>query len=67
MEIDVQRIVEKVIAENEEKGLLAQCDLHDIIRETVPEITSEMRRLIVEGGYTGAITINKVPILRRKE
>lgn len=67
MEIDVEKIVERVISENEEKGLLAQCDLHDIIREMVPKITSEMRRLIVEGGYTGGITINKVPILRRKE
>lgn len=67
MEIDVEKIVKRVIAGNEEKGLLAQCDLHDIIRQLVPEITSEMRRLIVEGGYTGGITINKVPVLRRKE
>ena len=67
MEIDVEKIVEWVIAENEEKGLLAQCDLHDIIREMVPGITSEMRRLIKEGGYVGSITINKIPVLRRKE
>lgn len=63
----MKKIVERVIAENEEKGLLAQCDLHDIIREMVPDITSEMRRLIMEGGYTGSITINKIPVLRRKE
>lgn len=67
MEIEVERIVEQVIAENEKKGVLAQCDLHDIIRTITPDLTSEMRRLIKEGGYVGSITINKIPVLRRKE
>lgn len=68
MEINVERIVEKVIAEYEGKGKApAQCDLHDIIREIAPDITSEMRRLIKEGGYVGSITINKIPVLKRKE
>ena len=68
MEIDVEKIVEKVITDCESRGEgPVQCDLHDIIRAVAPDKTSEMRRLIKEGGYTGSITINKIPVLRRKE
>lgn len=68
MEIDIERIVAKVIADKESraKGPI-QCDMHDIIRDIIPDITNDMRRLIKEGKYEGSITINKIPILRKKD
>ena len=67
MEVDIEKIVECVIAEKEGKGKApAQCDLHEILKAIVPGITEEMRRLVREGKYEGSITINKVPILRKK-
>lgn len=68
MEIEIAQIIEQVITEQEKKGKgPAQCDLHDIIRTITPAITDEMRSLVKSGRYQGAITINKIPILRRKE
>lgn len=67
MEIDIERIVEGVIAEKESKGKApAQCDLHEILKAIAPGITAEMRRLVREGKYDGSITINKVPVVRKK-
>ncbi len=67
VEINIETIVEQVIADNQSNGKLPQCDLHDIIRAIVPGITAEMRRLVKSGKYTGSITINKIPVLRRKD
>ena len=67
MEIDVKSIVAQVIAEKEGKGKApAQCDLHEILKAIAPGITAEMRRLVREGKYDGSITINKVPVVRKK-
>lgn len=67
MEIDVESIVAQVIAEKESKGKApAQCDLHEILKVIVPGITAEMRRLVREGKYDGSITINKIPVVRKK-
>lgn len=68
MEINIETIVEQVIAEKQSKGKApADCNLHDIFRSIEDDIKKEMRQLIVSGKYQGAITINKVPVLRRKE
>ncbi len=68
MEINIETIVEQVIAEKESKRKApADCNLHDIFRSIEDDIKKEMRQLIVSGKYQGAITINKVPVLRRKE
>ena len=67
MEIDIEQIVDRVIEENEAAGRLPQCDLHDIFRNLEDGVKAEMRRLIMEGKYQGSITINKVPVLRRRE
>lgn len=67
MNIDIEQIVERVIAEKESKGKApAQCDLHEILKAIVPGIKDEMRRLIKEGKYQGSITINKIPVLRKR-
>ena len=67
MEIDVESIVAQVIAEKESKGKApAQCDLHEILKAITPGITAEMRCLIREGKYDGSITINKIPVVRKK-
>lgn len=67
MDIDIEKIVEGVISTYERNNTNAQCDLHDIFRMIEDDIKSEMRRLIKEGKYQGSITINKIPVLRRKE
>lgn len=67
MEIDIERIVAQVIAGKEGKGKApAHCDLHEILKAIAPGITTEMRRLVREGKYDGSITINKVPVVRKK-
>lgn len=67
MEIDIESIVAQVIAEKEGKGKApAQCDLHEILKAVAPGITAEMRRLVREGRYAGSVTINKVPVVRKK-
>lgn len=67
MEINVESIVAQVVAEKEGKGKApAQCDLHEILKAIAPGITAEMRRLVRDGKYDGSITINKVPVVRRK-
>lgn len=67
MEIDIESIVAQVIAEKESKGKApAQCDLHEILKAIAPGITAEMRRLVREGKYDGSITINKIPVVRKK-
>ena len=68
MEIDIETIVEQVIAGKQSKGKApADCNLHDIFRYIEDDIKKEMRQLIVSGKYKGSITINKIPVLRRKE
>lgn len=67
MKIDIEQIVERVIKGAETAGKLPQCDLHDIFRHIENDIKAEMRRLIMEGKYQGSITINKVPVLRRRD
>lgn len=66
MEADIEKIVDGVIADKEAQGKMPQCDLHEIIRAIVPEIISEMRQLVKEGKYEGAVTINKVPMVIKK-
>ncbi len=68
MEINIENIVEQVIAEKRSKGKAPNdCSLHDIFRYIENDITNEMRILIKSGRYEGAVTINKVPVVRRKE
>lgn len=67
MEIDVEKIIAQVIEDKVQQGVApAQCDLHDILRNIIPGITDAMRQLAKQGKYQGAITINKIPVLRRK-
>lgn len=68
IKIDLESVVLKVIAEKEEKGQAPiQCDLHDIVRTIEGELIDGMRKLVISGEYEGAITINKIPIVRRKD
>ena len=68
MEINIENIVEQVIAEKENNGKApTDCNLHDIFRFIEDDIKNEMRQLIVSGKYKGSITINKIPVLRRKD
>lgn len=66
MNVNIEETVGQIIADRESEGRLPQCDLHDIIRKIEPEIIGEMREMIKSGRYTGSITINKIPILKKK-
>lgn len=69
MEVDIEKIVEVVIAEKEAQGKMAQCDLLELHKATgvgCCELLPLMRRLARVGKFVAHITINKIPILTRK-
>lgn len=70
MEIDVEKIVEWVIAENENKGKApAQCDMLELHKATgvgCSELLPLMRHLVRTGKFVAHISINKIPILTRQ-
>lgn len=69
MEVDIEKIVEVVIAEKEAQGKMAQCDMLELHKATgvgCGELLPLMRRLARVGKFVAHITINKIPILTRK-
>lgn len=69
MEVDIEKIVEVVIAEKEAQGKMAQCDMLELHKATgvgCGELLPLMRRLARVGKFVAHVTINKIPILTRK-
>ena len=61
--------VASIIADNEAKGMLAQCDMLDLHRATgmpCSELLPLMRHLARTGKFVAHISINKIPILAKR-
>ena len=69
MEVDIEKIVEVIIAEKEAQGKMSQCDMLELHKATgvgCGELLPLMRRLARVGKFVAHVTINKIPILTRK-
>ena len=63
-------LIDILLSEKESQGVgPIQVDLLDLVKAGAPVdgLKDKMRRLVLAGKYEGAISINKIPILKRRQ